>query len=187
MIMNNKFLLTEILEGCEGMEFYTTTHGNAKLVRINDTVFPLEFRPTDFNVTLNLSRTGGYTNIGECIVFPSEDQRDWSKFEKPSKFPKTCAEAQQMLSTEEGVDLSDDMRKLISLIEARNAYWKVDGNWKPDWKASEAKYILFNYRGVIDCGSREFDPCILAFRTSDIRNEFYRNFKNLIEACKDYI
>ncbi len=106
---------------------------------------------------------------------------------EPVRFPKTCTEAQQMLSTEEGVDLSDDMCKFISLIEARNAYWKVDGNWKPDWKASGAKYILFNYRGVIDCGSREFDPCILAFRTSEIRNEFYKNFRDLVESCKDYI
>lgn len=185
--MNNKFLLSEILEGCEGMTFYTTTHGNAKLVGINDTVFPLEFRPTDFNVNLNLSRTGGFTNTGECIVFPSEDQRDWSKFEKPSKFPKTCAEAHQMLSIEEGVDLSDDMRKLISLIEARNAYWKVDGNWKPDWKASEDKYIINIYGGEIKFSVREGTVFCLAFRTAEIRDEFYRNFKDLIEACKDYI
>lgn len=185
--MNNKFLLTEILEGCEGMEFYTTTHGNAKLVGINDTVFPLEFRPTDFNVTIKLSPTGGYTNIGECIVFPSKDQRDWSKFEKPSKFPKTYADAHQMLSTEEGVDLSDDMCELISLLEARNAYWKVDGNWKPDWSASSTKYVIYYYGGEIELDGYEHASRILAFRTREIRDEFYKNFKCLIRACKDYI
>lgn len=184
--MKKQFLLTEILEGCEGMEFYTTTHGNAKLVRINDTVFPLEFRPTDFNVTLNLSRTGGYTNTGECIVFPSEDQRDWSKFEKPSKFPKTCGEAHQMLSIEEGVNLSEDMRKLISLIEARNAYWKVDGNWKPDWSKYSIRYVIFSNGNEAVCCSG-IGQYTLVFRTQEIRDEFYKNFKNLIEACKDYI
>lgn len=185
--MNNEFLLTEILEGCEGMEFYTTTHGNAKLVGINDTVFPLEFRPTDFNVTIKLSPTGSYTNTGECLVFPSKDQRDWSKFEKPSKFPRNCAEVHQILSTEEGVDLSDDMCKLISLLEARNAYWKVDGNWKPDWSAPSTKYIIYYYGGEIFCDAYECSSHSLAFRTKEIRDEFYKNFKDLIEECKDYI
>lgn len=185
--MNNKFLLSEILEGCEGMTFYTTTHGNAKFVGINDTVFPLEFRPTDFNVNLNLSRTGGYTNTGECIVFPSKDQRDWSKFEKPNKFPKTCADAHQMFSTEECDDLADDMRRLISLIGARNAYWKVDGNWKPDWSASSTKYVIYYYGGKAELDGYEHASRILAFRTREIRDEFYKNFKDLIEDCKDYI
>lgn len=186
MIMNENLDLTKILEGCEGVKLYSPLCGECTLCEIDDSpVQPIVIEHSSGDV--HLGANGRLFYEGEVVLFPSKDQRDWSKFEKPSKFPKTCAEAHQMLSTEEGVDLSDDMRKLISLIEARNAYWKVDGNWKPDWKASEAKYILFNYRGVIDYSSREFNPCILAFRTSDIRNEFYRNFKDLIEACKDYI
>lgn len=102
---------------------------------------------------------------------------------KPDKFPKTRTESQQVPST----DLPDDMCKLISLIETRNAYWKVDGNWKPDWKSPGAKYTLFNYRGTVDYGSREFDPCVLAFRTPEIRDKFYKNFRDLVESCKDYI
>ena len=99
--MNENIDLTKILKDCpEGWEFYSSIYGYVTFCRIaNDSEYPVEFT---YRVKGNSKRYGGITEQGlhvsyyngECTLFPSKDQRDWSKFTAPwykkEKFdPKT--------------------------------------------------------------------------------------------------
>lgn len=99
--MNDNIDLTKILKDCpKGWELYSSIYGYVTFCRIeNDIDYPVKFfyRNKD-----NSKIYGGVTEQGlhasyyngECTLFPSKDQRDWSKFSAPwykkEKFdPKT--------------------------------------------------------------------------------------------------
>ena len=95
--MNENIDLTKILKDCpKGWKLYSPLCGEVKFDSITENS---EFPITALNETMGiyLTREGTYcTGIeeAECILFPSKDQRDWSKFTAPwykrEKFdPKT--------------------------------------------------------------------------------------------------
>lgn len=87
--MNKHFDLTEILKDCpEGAKLYSTVHGEVSFISsINDdeTSFPITVRLSDNAEEIFTADGKLYTHYrdGECILFPSRDQRDWSKFKAP--------------------------------------------------------------------------------------------------------
>lgn len=96
--MNENIDLTKILKDCpEGTKLYSTIHGEVSLITSNDISqhYPIAVRLNDKTVEL-FTYEGKILNKfdGECILFPSKEQRDWSKFTAPrckkDKFdPKT--------------------------------------------------------------------------------------------------
>lgn len=83
-----KLNLCEVLKDCPtGTVFYSTLHGKVNFVGIDEEKHPIIFMFTDKGVefTSRVSSEGKYlySTIGECILFPSKDQRDWSKFNAP--------------------------------------------------------------------------------------------------------
>ena len=96
--MNENIDLTKILKDCpKGTKLYSTIHGEVTLIDSNDTSqhYPISVRINDKTVEI-FTYEGKLLNKfdGECILFPSKDQRDWSKFTAPwykkEKFdPKT--------------------------------------------------------------------------------------------------
>ena len=104
--MNENIDLTKILKDCpEGTPLYSTKLGDVKLIKviINDkTVYPIIVSDVD---KINESFTADGKMIkskGECTLFPSKDQRDWSKFSAPwykkEKFdPKTLNEFDRVI------------------------------------------------------------------------------------------
>ena len=96
--MNENIDLTKILKDCpKGTKLYSTIHGEVTLIDSNDTSqhYPISVRLNDKTVEI-FTYEGKLLNKfdGECILFPSKDQRDWSKFIAPwynkEKFdPKT--------------------------------------------------------------------------------------------------
>lgn len=102
--------LTKILEGCpQGTEFYHAGFGRVWFVGIDlDSDYPIRLSlnndPCD-NTFLTKKGTVNVQYDGECILFPSRTQRDWSKFErfwdkpKVEKFdPKTLHPFDKVLS-----------------------------------------------------------------------------------------
>ena len=102
--MNENLDLTKILEGCpEGTKFYSTTLGEVSFVRIClSSNYPIIVKAYNKHSVVTASESftidGRYSWFydGECTLFPSKDQRDWSKFvrfwdkSKVEKFdPKT--------------------------------------------------------------------------------------------------
>ena len=95
--MNENLNLVEILKDCpKGTKLYSTTYGDVELIRVNQNddvdYYPIEIKLSDDSISSVTTdgRLCEYYN-GECVLFPSKEQRDWSKFNvKKHRFdPKT--------------------------------------------------------------------------------------------------
>ena len=89
--MNENLNLVEILKDCpKGTKFYSSIYGEVEVAILDDDKYPVRvFCPTVTQGIIiplcHLSKDGKYNNQfnGECTLFPSKDQRDWSKFTAP--------------------------------------------------------------------------------------------------------
>ena len=95
--MNENIDLTKILKGCPaGTEFYHAGYGaTVKFVDINfSSGYPIRLALHDnpgyhyANLAVTEKGTINADYKGECLLFPSKDQRDWSKFERFWDKPK---------------------------------------------------------------------------------------------------
>ena len=88
--MNENIDLTKILKDCpRGWKFYSYVFGEETYFQ---GVSPYQGSPLPISI---YGKYGGYKyrlsrkghpycdNYGECCIFPSKDQRDWSKFSAP--------------------------------------------------------------------------------------------------------
>lgn len=92
--MNDNLNLIEMLKNCpKGTKLYSPLCGEVSFDRVDedDICYPIKANCDGLQITFE--RDGRlYRNFdGECMLFPSKDQRDWSKFKAPvKKFdPKT--------------------------------------------------------------------------------------------------
>ena len=86
--MNENIDLTKILKDCpEGTKLYTTIWGEVTFIKVSENVcnlYPIIIYNECDHV--GLTKDGRYLinkQDSECILFPSKDQRDWSKFTAP--------------------------------------------------------------------------------------------------------
>ena len=88
--MNENIDLTKILKDCPiGWEFYSSIYGYVIFHRIeNSSEYPVKFFYINKNNSKNygsVTKQGLHVSCfnGECTLFPSKEQRDWSKFITP--------------------------------------------------------------------------------------------------------
>ena len=89
--MNKNIDLTKILDGCPaGTEFYHVVFGKVAFKGVSEGEFPIRLEPIDRYRQIFLTKDGKLWSMynGECTLFPSKDQRDWSKFERFWDNPK---------------------------------------------------------------------------------------------------
>ena len=94
--MNEDLDLTKILEGCpSGTKFYSTIYGEVCFVGLSTYgYYPIELigctKPFKMSTNVYTTKEGldKYNYNGECTLFPSKEQRDWSKFERFWDKPK---------------------------------------------------------------------------------------------------
>lgn len=73
--------IAEILKYCpKGTELYSTVFGEVELFGVNNDLIYINTPYITF-----LFSDGKYKEKGECILFPSKDQRNWNKFRLPVK------------------------------------------------------------------------------------------------------
>lgn len=80
--------IAEILKECPaGMKLYSPAFGELFLEEVvnNEVIYTYQ-EPTNKDWITFLS-DGRHYNKGECVLFPSRDQRDWSKFKVPVEPP----------------------------------------------------------------------------------------------------
>lgn len=84
--MNKNLNLAEILKDCpKGTKFYSILHGEVEFNGISEKdSYEVKFRDIDGDIE-GVKPDGRYLSClnGECILFPSKDQRDWPKFTAP--------------------------------------------------------------------------------------------------------
>jgi hypothetical protein len=85
-------------------------------------------------------------------------------------------------------DDGEPVEALCKLLICRNAWWKMDEHYRPDFNDHLIiKYTIKCYKNNIINSQTTIESCILAFRTEEIRNRFYKMFKDLIEQAKTLI
>lgn len=85
-------------------------------------------------------------------------------------------------------NLSQELIVFMKLLICRDAYWKIAGDWKPDWEDETDIYYTISYDDVnIKCYNNTDVYSKLAFPTEEMRDAFYGNFKELIETCKEFL
>ena len=95
--MNENLNLAETLKDCpKGTKLYSTIYGDVELVGVylKDDAYPIEIKIGEgSDMICDLTNDGRLLGDfpGECTLFPSREQRDWSKFKpkKPKFDPKT--------------------------------------------------------------------------------------------------
>lgn len=115
---------------------------------------------------------------------------------KKKEYPKTYEECEKVLHNRAAFhtnlgykgELLDILQKLII---CRDAYWKIAGeemdlgkSWKP---TVETVYCISRNDNVIKCSYRGGKSNILEFPTSEMRDDFFENFKELIESVKELL
>ena len=110
--MNENIDLTKILDGCpKGTKFYSTVYGIVEFIGIdfiNGSKHPISLETIHGCCRSTKDGKALSEYDGECTLFPSKDQRDWSKFErfwdkpKVEKFdPKTLKPFDKVLVRDE--------------------------------------------------------------------------------------
>ena len=87
-IMNENIDLTKILKNCpKDWEFYHLIYNKVYFVCIDkDSEYPIRLSShTNDLPSINISKDGKHIKDfdGECLLLPSKEQRDWSKFTAP--------------------------------------------------------------------------------------------------------
>jgi hypothetical protein len=120
-------------------------------------------------------------------------------FVKKNKYPTTYGECCDIL----GYDPSEDeincykgglIESFVRLLICRNAYWKIAGEqmgldkpWEPDWESYKDNFCIITYKNKPIRYEIQYRNRILAFPTEEMRDEFYKNYKDLIESCKELL
>lgn len=74
---------------------------------------------------------------------------------------------------------------LMQLLQLRKCY---NGDWVPDWADSESwKYNIESNCDKIICSMSKTNSRVLAFKTIKLRDQFFKNFRDLIEIVKPLI
>ena len=103
--MNENVNLSKILRDClKGTKLYSTIYGDVELVRVYlDDAYPIEIKIGEgSDMICDTTNDGRLLEEfpGECLLFPSKDQRDWSKFKvkKPKFDPRTLQPFDKVLT-----------------------------------------------------------------------------------------
>lgn len=83
--MKEKINIVEILKDKpQGTKLYSSACGKCKLEEVDDKSFKISFYNSKFGFMTGgegyLDKKGKLYDDGECVVFPSKEMRDWSKF-----------------------------------------------------------------------------------------------------------
>ncbi len=72
--------IAEILKYCpKGTKLYSTAFGEVELINVYSSAGTILVKNIN-NTRFTFYNNGSYVLAGECVLFPSKDQRDWNKF-----------------------------------------------------------------------------------------------------------
>ena len=156
-----KLDLTKILKNCpKGWKFYSPAWGDLEFIEY-DGCGNFIFNPIDVgNIdVIDLNSSGTYCCFGECIIFPSKEQRDWSKFTAP------------WYKTER---FDPNTLKPFDRVLVRNSKVHM-------WKCEHFSYFNEGYNYPCMCSSNSYTFCVPynddtkhLVGTSDEAPEYYR-------------
>ena len=137
--------------------------------------------------------------LDKVMIIPTDEEseiiQENNKFylvKKQPRYQKTYEECCEVLDYEPDRQTvtgynAELIENFQTLKLCRDAYWKIAGDWKPDWNTEEDKYTIYTSRDIIVRHKGWSSNYILAFPTEEMRDAFYENFKELIETVKELL
>lgn len=145
---NKELNLAEILNGYpKGMMLYSPIFGYVWIVKLNNPIIQVK---TIKGETVNFYSNGKYDYNGEVMLFPSKDQRDWSKFRLPVEPPFDI----KRVKKGEHYYIISNIYEAVEDIETE-AYWDNNrykrGNYfntpeQAEYAAEKVKELLLSLR-----------------------------------------
>ena len=121
---------------------------------------------------------------------------------KHIEYPKTYEECCETMKVINSVNpcmvancLGHTISNLAKLIVARDAYWSIysdnmglSKSWQPDWtNTNENKYCIYFVANELKRQPTLELQHLLAFPTRAICDAFFKDFRTLIESCKEFL
>ena len=166
--MNENLNLVEILKDCpKGTKLYSSVFGSVELDHVaNSSKYPIVLKLKGREWYESLTSEGKFDTDydGECVLFPSREERDWSKFKpKKERFdPKTLVAFEKVL------------------VRLRN-----DCIWHATFFSHYDKEVKWGCYPFVTTGSRSYSECIPynedtkhLLGTSDEAPEYYRYWED---------
>ena len=204
--MNENIDLTEILKDCpEGTKLYSPLFGDVELKEIDTSkVYSVNVKLTS-GLIESFTREGklydrDYYKDTECILFPSKEQRDWSKFTVPwlNKESGTisCLEKQGKKEYVLKSSKDEDVRKFMQYIEKQaKAYefnlpnrsydiyafakdllvWLEKQGKKSSWKPSKEEMDVLYSLSYITNKYDEHKEDVITHLYQDLKREFFND------------
>ena len=205
-----KLNLCEILKDCpKGWEFYSSIYGKLRFDHINiNSICPIVLRKNkDFYpiVTKYGRHSADYENEGECTLFPSKDQRDWSKFTAPwlkeERLPKTWEDFIEIMNLKypsagcfveeipKGlIDSYPTLNQIVAVLKLKKLRDYYNNNWHCNWtNVYETNAVITRSHGELIVRADWAITTFLTFKSIEIANEFLINFRDLIKKAGDLI
>lgn len=151
----------DIPEGYE-IDEEKSTFGCIRLKK-KETILPATWE--EFCATHIVGTNEAWVGSNSCIFVASKNQRHplHDRNFLPSK------------------ELAEAMLALCQLIQLRDCY---NQGWTPSWNGNEPAYVLYYFSDEIEADMNYRPQRILAFKTSELRDRFLENFRDLIEVAK---
>jgi hypothetical protein len=130
-------------------------------------------------------------NYKECceVLMGKTDFQDYSLL--LTKLSTKINEANSISPEPPHITLINNFYKLLI---CRDAYWKIAGEemglgkpWEPDWKDDNDKYFICYLKDELWMSNIRDCNRLLVFPTAEMRDAFYKAFKDLIEYCKELL
>lgn len=110
------------------------------------------------------------------------------------QYPKTYEECLKILGYNVGHTIPMNhghkgllIMELQRLLIFRDAYWKLVGDWKPDWEDGRSKYGLIVSGNRVKKQKSEYVQMKFCFPTEEVLDAFCENFDKPINNCKEML
>ncbi len=139
------------------------------------------------DVAINLDKYGNYNIILDGVQYQIDKEKikELCKLMLPTSFDEV---ENKYIQDRDLVDIhheySNELEILSKLLYLRDIYRQ---GWKPDWTNNDLKYIIASQNDKLFKAGNSASNRIFAFQSSEVRDKFYINFKDMLEKIKDLI
>ncbi len=123
-----------------------------------------------------------------CDTHPIKDDEYYIKQASKIKHYDKCGRGDRYPNSDKNVgtkETCEAVLALMQLIQLRDCY---NDGWKPDWGNNwEEKHVIFRDGDYICKDRLTRFQCVLNFKTTELRDQFLENFRDLIEIAKPLI
>ena len=217
-----KLNLCEMLKHCpKGEPFWSPMLDNVTLLEIDQETKKVTVETISPRYSWDINNDGTITidevTSPEVMLYPSREQRDWSKvkYEPKKELPRTwkefcknypCKKDECYMNSgcglrgireeaERQVNCDRNLLPNKQAAEAHLAYMQLHQlrdvwreGWVPDWTNElQSKYIIYNYKGELMTMCYSKASRFLSFQDEKRAKEFLEWFRDLIEKAGDLI